>query len=162
MRPGPQTAAEARPERWRIPRYATIFCCGALATAARGQMEFSGHIRQEGKTRFVLTDTATGKTSDFLEIGGGFGGHTIVAFDAKREVLAVKKGDVVAELPLRTARAQDAGTAATAQAGDGRAIEWKAFSWPERERVRKAQEAADGRPAAPAAEGKPPARPPGS
>lgn len=72
-------------------------------TAARAELEFAGYIRVTGGMKFVLADAARDKRSDWLEIGGGFDGYVVTAFDRKTETLTVTKDGASARLTLKSA-----------------------------------------------------------
>lgn len=82
-----------------IPRLALAFAL--LTTAVHAELEFSGYLRSGESPRFVLTDKATGRTSDFLSLGNSFAGVTLAEFNAAEETLTVKRGAEVLRLRLK-------------------------------------------------------------
>lgn len=102
------------------PVLATVLMAlAAGAPTAHAAVEFAGYVVVRGETKFVLRATESGKVSPWLGLGGSLDGHTVIGFDAKKEVLAVEKAGTVSHLPLRAARvlaaspAPAAGMAAT-------------------------------------------------
>ena len=85
------------------------------AVMLRGVLEFSGYHILSGKSWFILKDTATGKTSDWLRRGESFGGYTVTDFDPGDESLTIVRGSETIRLPIRQARVRE-GAPARAEA----------------------------------------------
>lgn len=72
---------------------------------SRAAIEFAGYMKIAGDTpKFVLLDSNDRNASGWIAIGQAFKEHTIVGFDQKKEVLSVRKGEVVFNLPLNAPR----------------------------------------------------------
>ena len=72
-----------------------------LLFGAEPGLEFSAYMKSSVGVRFVITDVAAQKTSDWLREGESFAGYTITGFDPKAELLMVRKGDTASKLPLK-------------------------------------------------------------
>jgi hypothetical protein len=75
-----------------------------LAAVARADVEFSGYATVGRQVRFVLTDTASKHTSNWILLGEEFLGHTLIGFNAQADTLSVRKGSIRLELPLKPSR----------------------------------------------------------
>lgn len=85
----------------------TLVGLAALAVASlRAEIEFSGYVKAEGGTKFILAEPAEKKKSALLALGGVFDGYTVIGFDAKRELLTVEKAGTVTLLPLKRSETQ--------------------------------------------------------
>lgn len=76
----------------------------SLVGLCRGALEFSGYIQTGNEFKFTITDAANKASSGWIALGQSFKGHTLLAFDQKKEVLSVKDGESTIELPLKRAR----------------------------------------------------------
>lgn len=85
----------------KAPVIATLALLAGLVWPAHAAVEFAGYLRMGEEMKFLLTDPATDKKSDWLARGGSFDGYTVVDFDAKKEVLLVEKAGTAAALPLK-------------------------------------------------------------
>jgi hypothetical protein len=85
---------------------ALLWCSTTVSSAT---LEFSAYIQSGAAPRFVITDVEEKTSSGWIAIGQSFKGHTLVAFDQKREVLSVKKEEATLELRLKESRVQDVG-----------------------------------------------------
>src|SRR3954468_18258476 len=63
-------------------------------------LEFVGYMRQGDVSRFALADPKQLTASPWLVLGQTFGGYTLEAFDAERDVLSVRKSGELFRLPL--------------------------------------------------------------
>lgn len=57
----------------------------------------------QGETKFVLTDPAAQKTSEWIAVGGNFAGYRVTGFEAKSEMLAVERDGETRQLRLKNA-----------------------------------------------------------
>lgn len=87
-----------------------------LAAASVGRLlgadvgiEFAGVLGGGKDTRVALKNKATGSTQ-WVPVGGTYAGYSIVSYEARADVLVVKKDGEEFRLPLRSARVA-AGTA---------------------------------------------------
>src|SRR3954471_9507850 len=76
-----------------------FFSLAALSLAADSPIEFSGVMTAGGKTMIALTDTST-KTTTWVEPGQDFRGFTVARYDAKEDVVFLKKGGHETRLAL--------------------------------------------------------------
>jgi hypothetical protein len=53
--------------------------------------------------KFVLTDAAARRTSDWLAVGGSFSGYKITGYEAQAETLTVEREGVATRLRLKVA-----------------------------------------------------------
>lgn len=74
---------------------------GLGAASGRAEVEFVGYTTHGGETRFTLVDGAARLASGWVPVGGSFQGCTVLAFDARAEVLTVNKAGMPVRLPLR-------------------------------------------------------------
>jgi hypothetical protein len=70
--------------------FASVFACALIARAAPPNVEFSGVLTADGKTRVALTDKAT-DTTQWVETGTEFGGYRIARYDQKEEAVFLSK-----------------------------------------------------------------------
>jgi hypothetical protein len=89
-----------------------------LGATCFAELEFSGYITLSGKSKFILTDTVKKKPSAWLDLGRSFEDHVLVAFDAKTEVLSLRKAERIVQLPLKLPQLRD---------GRERLAEFRAF-----------------------------------
>jgi biopolymer transport protein ExbD len=73
----------------------------------RAEIEFSGFVTTAKEDLFSLSDRDTLQSSGWLKIGQSFGDYTVVSFDRKREVITLKQGARVLEVPLRISQVKD-------------------------------------------------------
>lgn len=78
------------------------------ATVARGKIEFAGYLAVEAETKVMLADTTTGRTSDWLGVGGNFGGYTVRRLAVAEEVVWLEKDGQMAPLALKQPQAHAA------------------------------------------------------
>ena len=78
------------------------------ATAA---LEFSSYLQRGAEFLFVVMDTDTSKTSDFLRLGQSFQDYTVRGFSLATEVLTVERQGERLNLKLKDSRVGDAKTA---------------------------------------------------
>jgi hypothetical protein len=69
---------------------AGALACASIARAAEPNIEFSGVMTADGKTRLALTDKTTHSTQ-WVEPGSEFGGYEIARYDPKEDAVFVKK-----------------------------------------------------------------------
>ena len=81
-----------------------IALMGSFARAADTSLEFSGYFSHGADRRFVVSDLATRRTSDWLAEGQSFQGHTIVGFEPAEEVLVLKNAEGVVRLRLKSSK----------------------------------------------------------
>jgi hypothetical protein len=81
--------------------YITVLLSTGVASACPAAIEFSGYLKAATGISFVVTDTEARRSSDWIHLGQAFDGYTLVAFDAGKEILWVKKGESKLELPLK-------------------------------------------------------------
>lgn len=74
-----------------------------VAAGARAEVEFAGYIKTAAELKFVLTDPAAKRTSDWLAVGGSFSGYKITGYDARTETLSVEKDGTTTQLRLKGA-----------------------------------------------------------
>lgn len=107
----------ARTISGRLCRVSGLSLALGMVLAARGEVEFSGYMQATGgEMRFVLADPAAKTASDWLGIGGAFGGYRVTEFDAKAEALTVVREGATIRLRLKSAGVRPGGTA-TAREG---------------------------------------------
>lgn len=82
----------------------------ACVTAAEIAPVFTGLLHNGAGYRFVLTDSVDGAASDWLGVGQDFRGCTVVAFDAKDELLTVKVASCTRQLSLKREAVKDGAT----------------------------------------------------
>ena len=75
---------------WRVV-LASVFACALVAHAAEPNIEFSGVLTADGRTRVALTDKAT-DTTQWVEAGTEFSGYTLARYDEKEEAVYLAKG----------------------------------------------------------------------
>ena len=75
----------------------------------------SGYLILGGKPWFIIKETQTGKTSDWLERGDSFADCTVTDFDLGDESLTIVRGSETMRLPIRQARVRE-GAPARAEA----------------------------------------------
>lgn len=73
----------------------------------RAEIEFSGFFITSQRALFSISDTSDQRSSGWLKIGDSFRGYTLVSFDAKREVVSVRRVDELLEIPLRASKVKD-------------------------------------------------------
>jgi hypothetical protein len=74
------------------------------AAGLRADIEFSGFFTTSKEALFTLTETEGRHSSGWLKIGQSFGAYTIVSFDREHEVIALKQGERLLNVPLREAK----------------------------------------------------------
>ena len=80
---------------------AALALLAGLVLPAHAAVEFAGYLQMGKEMKFLLTDPATGKRSDWLARGGRFDGYTVINFDAKKELLIVEKAGTDTALSLK-------------------------------------------------------------
>lgn len=73
---------------------------GSLATEVRAAVELSAFLAVSGQPKFVITDLEENAKSGWLGLGQSFHGYDLVAYDARREVLTVRKNQRTYELSV--------------------------------------------------------------
>jgi LysM repeat protein len=72
--------------------------------AAEPEVQFTGVLVADGKTKVALTDKTTG-TTKWIAAGADYHGYIVSAYDPKTDVITVKKSGQEYRLPLVTAKA---------------------------------------------------------
>ncbi len=93
-----------------MKRCLVLACFLSALLSLRAEIEFAGFFTIGKDTRFSLSDSDSRKSSGWLRLNDSFQGSTIVSFDPAREVLSLKTGEQVRELPLRTAKVKNGQT----------------------------------------------------
>lgn len=94
------------PNRWLLG----IICSfvpvilSLLAADARAELVFSGYATVGRQIRFVLNETVSNRTSNWILLGDKFLGHTLVGFDRGTDTLSVRNSSTLIELPLKPSR----------------------------------------------------------
>ncbi|MSU64813.1 MAG: hypothetical protein EXS38_01635 [Opitutus sp.] len=78
-----------------------------LASGLRAEIEFSGFFLTARESLFSLTETEGNRSSGWLKIGQSFGEHSLVSFDAAREVITLRQDGRLREVPLRASKVKD-------------------------------------------------------
>lgn len=103
---------KARETVTRLSRMGVLTLTLWTIAGARGEVEFSGYMQTtRGETRFVLADPVAKTSSDWIGLGGAFGGYRVTEFDAKAETLTVVREGVTTRLRLKSAGVRPGGTA---------------------------------------------------
>jgi LysM repeat protein len=84
----------------------------SVAFAAQEQIELSGVMTANGKTRVALTDTSR-KTTTWVETGQEFGGYMVSRYDAKEEAVFLSRNGREIRVPLTTAKSTDSKAGST-------------------------------------------------
>jgi LysM repeat protein len=103
------------------------FCFALMLRAAAPNIEFSGVLVADGKTRIALTDKAS-STTQWLEPGSEFNGYVVDRFDPKDDAVFLKKGGDEFRLGLVAAKTPDNARSPAAPAGTGGAATTAATS----------------------------------
>ena len=74
---------------WRAV-LASVFACALILRAAEPNIEFSGLLIADGKTRLALTDKAT-DTTQWVEPGSEFNGYVVARYEPQEEAVFVTK-----------------------------------------------------------------------
>ena len=75
---------------WREFLAAALALLLAAAHAAEPNIEFSGVLTADGRTRLALTDKAT-KTTQWVDAGGEFDGYEVTRYDPKEDAVFLRK-----------------------------------------------------------------------
>jgi hypothetical protein len=92
----------------KLRRSIALLLVLVTAGVCRAELEFSGYVEAGKGIRFMVTDAGERKSSGWIVLGQAFQDHVLVGFDAKDEVLTVRKGGKTLALPLKAARVRDA------------------------------------------------------
>lgn len=97
----------------------------AGGAGARAEVEFVGVLVTSQQSRFALHDTASGRT-EWLEIGGGFAGFTVAAYQPAADTLVLRREGKEQPLRLKDSAKIQAGRlelAGTITFGEGQKLE---------------------------------------
>jgi hypothetical protein len=95
------------PKQMKLHGHFILALLAVTSSTCFAELEFSGYIKFGEKSKFVLTDTERKKTSDWLNLGQSFEDSTPIAFDQKKEILSVRKGDLIVKLPLKPSHVRE-------------------------------------------------------
>jgi hypothetical protein len=77
-----------------------------LCGPARAELEFVGLLATPRETKVVFRDPATGLDSGWVGVGATVQGYTVVEVKAAGDVLVLRQGNRLIELPLASAKIQ--------------------------------------------------------
>jgi hypothetical protein len=91
------------------PGYALISALLVFLTGVCfGQVELAGYMALREDSRFVLRESADGRTSEWIKLGSTFAGFKLLSYDHEKEVLTVERSGTRLDLPLKESRIQPA------------------------------------------------------
>jgi len=73
----------------------------------RAEIEFSGFFITSKEALFSLTETEGHRSSGWLKVGQSFGDYGVVSFDREHEIITLRQGGQLRQVPLRAAKAKD-------------------------------------------------------
>lgn len=77
-----------------------------LGASARAEVEFVGVLANGGETKVVFRDEAAGFNSGWVGIGATVRGYTVVEYRAAPDVLVLRQGERLHEIPLAQSKIQ--------------------------------------------------------
>jgi hypothetical protein len=83
--------------------WAAVMMLAGINASWGATLEFSALLYVGNETRFVVTDAGTGRSSGWIALGRAFGEHALVSFDPEGEILSLRTGGDIIDLPLRPA-----------------------------------------------------------
>lgn len=78
-----------------------------IPLCAQAALEFSSYLQRGAEFLFVVSDTDTSRTSDFLRLGQSFQDYTVRGFNLETEVLTVERRGERLNLKLKDSRVRD-------------------------------------------------------
>src|SRR5207237_6137668 len=97
--------------RWRdsnvplktLRAFIIVSLLAVRALSGEIEIEFSGVMAADGRTKFAFTDKSAG-TARWIEVGGSIAGFTLTAYDSKEEVATLTKDGAQLRLHLVSAK----------------------------------------------------------
>jgi hypothetical protein len=89
--------------RARSPLFAlttTLVLALTGSPAARAEIEFVGILATSKTTHFALGETTSGRT-DWVTVGGSFGGYTVASYEKKDETLVLRRDGIDRRIRLK-------------------------------------------------------------